>query len=82
MRLKIRDKEFELKPLTWNDIIEIEDAGVDSKNIKAKDGRTLLHILIKKIDDSITPEWIGESSIVEMTSIMEKLAIFLAPEKK
>lgn len=85
MRLKIGGKEFELKPLNLNDWIEAEDLGIDMarlrrEDIRFRDLRALAFVAVKKVDSTITLEWIGENLGLDDMEVIKDLTNFISPK--
>lgn len=85
MRLVLGGKEFELKPLTLNDWIEAEDLGLDMKRLqraeaKFKDMRLLAFIAIKKVDPTITIDWVGEAITLDNMEVLTQVSNFISPK--
>ena len=86
MRLKLGDREFDLKPLTLNDWIEGEDMGLDisrmgRKDVKLRDLRTIAYLAAKAAapeDESITPEWVGKQINLGDKEVFEQLQNFIS----
>lgn len=85
MKVKIGDKEFDLKPFTLNDWIKLEDMGVEINEmgkgkINFKNMRDIVYCALYKVDNSVEKEWVGENlqlNSKEMTDIVN----FISPKE-
>jgi len=85
MKLELGGKEFDLKPITVNQLAQLEDMGLDIMTLgekgkfKIKHIRQLLWVIISKEDKSITEEWIGDNiDMQRLVGISKELTSFLS----
>lgn len=68
MKITFAGKELELKSLTLNELVELEDRGIDLGKFKSgkitpsfKELRDILYVVLHKADSSMTLEIVGEN---------------------
>lgn len=82
MRLEFGGKEFELKSLNLNDLVECEDKGIDFQLMRKEQGismrkvRTLLWIVLKKVDNTVTEEWVGTNMSLGTMEVFKDVVNF------
>ena len=88
MKLEIEGsgKSFDLKPMTLNQISELESVGINLMSAKYKDEFKVSHltdivfVLIKDQDPAVTREWVGSViNIHNYTKVSEVVTSFLTP---
>lgn len=82
MRLVLGGKEFDLKPLTLNDWIEAEDLGLDMRKLQRQETRLrdfliLAFVAVKKVDPTVTMQWVGEVISLDNMEVLAEVANFI-----
>ena len=88
-RLRVGNKDFDLKPLSLNDWIKAEELGLDMGRLQKKEGvklsdmRTIVFVALRRAapdDAEVTLDWVGENLNLTDTSTFEVISNFIMPK--